>query len=213
MANYTKLRTQRDLRAARHAFHALFRNGLSCDQPVLHPGSGVILWGIRNEFTEEQYRILTDTAMAEGDTEAYVSFLGGYKGDNTSGGELPPDFELADHLRFELNLYPPRDLGDDWWRIIEHVIYSPRGTWGVMTSLELHGIAVGSAAFRSRFLASPLFADSLPRFLAYWKDARDRIEGRTSWVPTLLENVYGIAEAETILREFGEPRHTWSRNG
>jgi len=213
MANYEKLRTQRDLRAARDAFHALFRNGLSCDQPVLHPGSGVILWGIRNELTEKQYRVLTDAATAEGDTEAFVSFLGGYKGGDTSSDELPPDFELADHLRFDLELYPPRDFGDDWWRIIEHVIYSPQGTWGVMISLELHGIAVGSAAFRSHLLASPLFADSLPQFLAYCKDARDRIQGRTSWVPALLDNVYGVGPAEKILAEFREPRETWFRNG
>src|SRR5437899_10291764 len=102
MANYQKLRTQRDLRAARDAFHALFRNGLSCDQPVLHPGSGVILWGIRNELTEKQYRVLTDAATAEGDTEAYVSFLGGCNGGKTSSEELPRDSELADGLRFNV---------------------------------------------------------------------------------------------------------------
>jgi hypothetical protein len=213
MANYEKLRTQRDLRAARDAFHALFRNGLSSDQPVLHPGSAVILWDIRNELTEEQFRVLTDAATAEGDTEAYVSFLGGYKGAQTNSDEAPADFELADHLRFDLELYPPRDFGDDWWRIIEHVIYSPQGTWGLMTSLELHGIAVGSAAFRSRILASPLFVDSLPQFLAYCKDARDRIQGRTSWVPALIENVYGVGPAQRILADFGEPRQTWFRNG
>lgn len=212
MANYKKLQTQPDLRAARDAFHALFRNGLSSDQPVVHPGSGVILWNIRNELTERQYRVLTDAASAERDTEAYVSFLGGYKGAKTSSDEVSPDFELADHLRFDLELYPPRDFGDDWWRIIEHVIYSPHGTWGVMTSLELHGIAVGSAAFRSRLLASPLFADSLPQFLAYCKDARDRIQGRTSWVPSLLDNVYGVGPAEKILADFGEPHETWFRN-
>src|SRR5687768_6387720 len=104
MATYRKLRTQSDLRAARDAFHALFRNGLSFDQPLVHPGSGVILWNIRNELTERQYRVLTDAASAERDTEAYVSFLGGYKGAEKSSDEVPPDFELADHLRFDLQL-------------------------------------------------------------------------------------------------------------
>jgi hypothetical protein len=173
----------------------------------------VILWDIRNELTEAQYRVLTDAATAEGDTEAYVSFLGGYHGAGTSSDEVPPDFELADHLRFDLELYPPRDFGDDWWQIIEHVIYSPKGTWGLMTSLDLHGIAVGSSVFRSRLLASPLFANSLPQFLAHCKDARDRIQGRMSWVPGLLDNVYGEEPAERILTEFGEPRGTWLRNG
>jgi len=173
----------------------------------------VILWDIRNELTEAQYRVLTDAATAEGDTEAYVSFLGGYHGAGTSSDEVPPDFELADHLRFDLELFPPRDFGDDWWQIIEHVIYSPKGTWGLMTSLDLHGIAVGSSVFRSRPLASPLFANSLPQFLAHCKDARDRIQGRMSWVPGLLDNVYGEEPAERILTEFGEPRGTWLRNG
>jgi hypothetical protein len=213
MATYKKLRGERDLRAAKDAFHALFRNGLSCDQPVLHPGSGVILWDIRNELAEEQYRVLADAATAEGDTEAYVSFLGGYHGAGKASGDIPPDFELADHLRFDLELYPPRDFGDEWWRIIEHVIYSPKGKWGLMTSLELHGIAVGSAGFRSRLLASPLFANSLPQFLAYCKDARDRLQGRVSWIPALLDNVYGGEAAVRILADFGEPRETWFRNG
>jgi hypothetical protein len=213
MATYTKLLGQRDILAANDAFHALFRNGLSCDQPVLRPGSGVILWGIRNELSAEQYRVLHDAATAEGDAEAYVSFLGNYHGAQKNSGEIPPDFELADHFRFDLALYPPRDFGDDWWRIIEHVIYSPKGTWGLMTSLELHGIAVGSATFRSRLLASTLFADSLPQFLAYCKDARDRLQGRVSWVPALLDNVYGEEAAERLLRGFGEPRETWFCNG
>ena len=213
MATYKKLRTQSDLRAARDAFHALFRNGISCDQPVRHPGSAVILWDVRNEFSEEQYRAVAAAALAGGDTEAYVSFLGGYAGDHGHGVDLPPDFELAEHLRFNLQLYPPRDFGDDWWRIIEHVIYSPRGTWGVMTSLEWHAIAVGSEGFRARLLASPMFGNSLQMFLENWKDSRERLNGRTSWVPGLLENVYGTAEAETILAAFGQPRHTWSKNG
>jgi len=212
MGTYRKLLGQRDLRAAKDAFHALFRNGLSCDQPVLSPGSGVILWDIRNELTEEHHRVLASAATAEGDTEAYVSFLGGYHGAAENSGEVPPDFELADHILFDLELYPPRDFGDEWWRIVEHVIYSPTGRWGLMTSLELHAIAVGSVEFRSRLLASPLFADSLSRFLGYCRDARDRLQGQVSWVPALLDNVYGET-AERILADFGEPRATWFRNG
>lgn len=212
MAHYVKLRSQRDLRAAKDAFHMLFRNGNSCDRPVLHPGSGVILWNIRNELTEEQYRVLAAAAQSEGDSEAYVSFLGGYEGRTADGDELPADFEITDHLRFNLELYPPRDFGEDWWRIIEHVIYSPRGTWGVMTSLEWHAIAVGSSTFRTQLLASSLFANSLQLFLRNWKDSRDRLGGRVSWVPELLANTYGEAAAEEILLAFGEPRDTWFRN-
>jgi len=213
MAYYTKLRSEPDLQAASDAFHALFRHGLSCDQPVFHPGSGIILWGIRNEFSEEQFRILREAALAEGDSEAYVSFIGDYQGGYREGNRLPADFEISDHLRFNLELYPPRDFGEDWWHIVEHAIYSPRGAWGVMTSLEWHAVAVGSANFRARLGVSPIFRDSLEGFLENWRDSRERLGGRTAWVPELLENVYGTAEADEIFARFRQPREAWRRNG
>jgi hypothetical protein len=210
MTTYARLYSQSDLVSARDAFHTLFRNALTCDQPLLRPGGGIILWDIRIELSEEQHRSLA--AAAEGGTEAYLSYLGGYEGGQTDKDQLCPDFELSAHYRFDLALFPPRDFGEDWYRMAEHAIYSPHGTWGIITSFEWHGIAAGSDAFRASLLGSPVFADSLGQFLACWKDCRDRLKGRTSWVPVLLENVYGVAEADRILVEFGEPHATWSRN-
>jgi hypothetical protein len=95
----------------------------------------------------------------------------------------------------------------------EHAIYSPRGEWGVLVSLDHFGIAVGSEAIRSKLLDAPVLASSLEDVLGEWKDARDRLQGRTAWVHTLLENVYGSARAERILAQFREPPETWLRNG
>jgi len=205
---FVRLHTQSDLLAARDAFHALFRNGLSCDQPLRYPGTGVILWDIRIDLNEDQYRALAAAGAIESDTEAYLSYLGDYEGDQGSDGRLSPDFELSGHYRFDLKLFPPRDFGEDWHGMAEHAIYSPRGTWGIMTSLEWHGIAVGSDAFRTKLSEAQVFANSLERFLAYWKDCRDRLGAKTSWIPLLLDNVYG-GQADQILVDFGEPRERW----
>lgn len=172
----------------------------------------MILYGVRNELSEEQFRVIADAALRAGDTDAYISFLGGYGGWGTPNDTLHPDFELADHLRFDLAMYPPRDFGDDWWKIIEHVIYSPHGAWGVMTSLEGYALAAGPASFREQLIESDIFAGSLERFLAEWKTARDRSEARTSWIPTLLDNLYGPSETDRVLANLNEPRETWSRN-
>lgn len=211
MAQYVKVSSQKELRAARDAFRLLFRNTDLGDQPLRSPGSGVLLWPIRYELTEEQYRPLASAAMAEGDTESYLSYLYGYKGDD--GDELSADFEMVAHYRFDLRLFPPRDFGEEWFGMAEHVIYSPRGAWGVLVSLDDYAVAVGSRTFRSTLLEAPVFANSLEGVLEQWKDGRDRLRGRTSWVPALLENVYGATRAGQILAEFREPPDTWLRNG
>jgi hypothetical protein len=53
-----RLRRQTDLQAARRAFHRLFRNGISCGQPVVVSGSAAILWGIRHQLSEEQFEVI-----------------------------------------------------------------------------------------------------------------------------------------------------------
>jgi len=205
-----KLHDQRDLRAAWAAFHSVCRNALTCDRPLRRSGSGVILFVGQVEFDEEQYRLIEAAARADGDTDAYLSFLNGYEGDDGEDGGAGPLFEPRDHYRFNLRVFPPRDF-DEWFPFGEHVIYSPRGTWAVMTSLERHAIAIGSSNFRSTLVGSPLFSASLAKVLERWTHARDRLGGRTSWIPALLDNVYGAEEADRLLTEFGEPREKWLR--
>lgn len=203
-----KLYDQSDLRAAWAAFHSLCRNALTLDRPLRRPGSGAILFVGQVEFDEEQYRVIEAAARAEGDTDAYLSFLHGYEGDDGDDGGAGPSFDRHDHYRFDLRVFPPRDF-DEWFPFGEHAIYSPRGAWVVLTSLERHAIAIGSPKFRSALLESPLFSASLSTFLERWKHSRDRLGARTSCVPALMDNVYGPEEADRLLTQFGEPRERW----
>jgi hypothetical protein len=101
MAQYLRVHSQKDLRAARDAFRVLFRNADLGDQPLRSPGSGVLLCPIRYEFTEEQYRTFASAAVAEGDTEGHLSYLDGYEAEDCD--EVSADFEMATHYRFDLS--------------------------------------------------------------------------------------------------------------
>jgi hypothetical protein len=210
MPEHVLLRGRSDIIAAWEAFRILFRSGLSCDQPLRIPGSGAILADVRLEMTEEQYAVVAKAAVAAGDTLTYVSFLGTYEG--TAQEEMPDDFEMGPHFRTTLDEDPLRQIGDEAPPMSEYVMYSPRGIWGVMVSLEWHAIITGPADFRLRVTSAPVFSDSVRQFLGQWRTSRDRYSGRTSWVPELIENVYGIERARQILAEFGEPRERWTRD-
>jgi hypothetical protein len=201
---YVRLYNTSHLLLARNAFRQLFRNTISTDQPLR---SGTLLRDVHYELTAAQYAVISAAAVFEGDIEAYLSYLGGYEDDDSV--ELSSYFELIAHFRFDLRLYPPRDFGEDWGRMAEHVIYSSRGTWGVMITLDGWGIAAGSQAFRSRLLESAEFAGSWRGVLDNWKDTRERLHGHVPWVPDLLANVYGTAGARAILANFGEPADRW----
>jgi len=214
MAPYVRLVNRSAVENAWKAFHALFRNARTCDQPLRCPGSGVILMDVRIEMTRAQYAVLAEAAMAEGDTEAYLSFLGGTQPYVGSDQEMSDDFELGPHFQFNLGMNPLEQLDEgDRCPQSEYVLYSPRGAWGILVSVEWHAIAVGSASFRSRLVASSQFSDSVQSFLKYWKDSRDRLRGRTGWIPDFIENVYGRIEGARILSEFGDSRETWACNG
>ena len=214
MAAYVRVVNRSAGESAWKAFHALFRNALTCDQPLRCPGSGVILMDVRIEMTRAQYAVLAEAAIAEGDTEAYLSFLGGTQPYMGSDQEMSDDFELGPHFQVNLDMNPLEQLDeDDRSPQSEYVLYSPRGVWGILVSVEWHAIAVGSASFRSRLVSSSQFSDSVQSFLKYWKDSRDRLHGRTGWIPDLIENVYGRIDGARILSEFGDSRETWACNG
>jgi hypothetical protein len=207
--NQRQLNNRQAIKSAWTAFHALFRNAIAVDQPLLTPGSGIILWDVRSELTEEQFVPIAAAVAQEGDDEAYLSFLGDYQGNAST---MTDDFEIGAHYRISLDRNPAEALGEDWPAFSEYALYSPRGIWGIVTSLEWHAIAVGTEAFRSRLSAASPFVDSLEQFLEYWRDSRDRLHGRTAWLPDLLGNVYGADNASKILAKFGDSA-AWTRNG
>jgi len=84
-----------------------------------------------------------------------------------------------------------RDLGRVG--VLENAIYSPRGIWGVLISHEDHAIV---GAKEQRFIDVlkthfPEFSAARDEFLAYWSDVKARREADVSWLPSLLQHVYG----------------------
>jgi len=113
MPEHVRPYSQNDLRAARDAFRLLFRNADLGDRPLRSPGVGLLLGPIRYGLNEDQYRALASAAMAEGDTECYLSYLCGYEDDDRE--DVSADFELAPHYRFDLRLFPSLALGSVVW--------------------------------------------------------------------------------------------------
>lgn len=78
--------------------------------------------------------------------------------------------------------------------IIEHVLFSPAGRWGVLTTEEEVAFVAGSEAFIAvleRDLTEPVDE----RVEAFLRDQRSLASAGSdvAWVPTVLEHVFGSA--------------------
>jgi hypothetical protein len=88
--------------------------------------------------------------------------------------------------------------------IMEYILYSPQGIWGIVSSDETHGVLGGSDSFVNEVTHSISEIDNqVLDFLEYWKkfkkDYPEKVNA--SWMEMLLKNVYGEAQAEQLLRQ------------
>jgi hypothetical protein len=88
----------------------------------------------------------------------------------------------------------------DYPFVLENVLYSPSGQWGIMVSHEEHALLGGSTQFMSR-LQDKLPPDSLEEFLSFWKYARDHYQANIAWLPKQLIHVYGYETAQRLLSD------------
>ncbi|MGK7954041.1 MAG: hypothetical protein AB4063_02045 [Crocosphaera sp.] len=88
---------------------------------------------------------------------------------------------------------------DDW---IEYVIYSQRGTWGLMISHERHGILAGSSQFITiiRQFVSNL-DDQVYLFLDKIESLSFSPNATLEWVPELLYHIYNKEKAQEMLSQ------------
>lgn len=80
--------------------------------------------------------------------------------------------------------------------VIEHVLFSPAGRWGVLTTDEEFAFVAGSQAFidvLERGLTEPVEE----RVEALLRDQRSLASAGSdvAWVPTVLEHLFGSASA------------------
>lgn len=88
--------------------------------------------------------------------------------------------------------------------IMEYILYSPQGIWGIVSSDEMHGALGGSDIFVNEVirLVSKI-DDQVLDFLAYWKKLKKDYPEKVnaSWMEMLLNNVYDEAQAQQLLRQ------------
>jgi hypothetical protein len=88
--------------------------------------------------------------------------------------------------------------------VLEHVLYSPDGRWGIMLSHEQHALLGGSSAFVDSMCKIIPGFDDLKQVLTFLSDWKYYATGRgadVSWIPGLLTQVYGAQTAQQLLAE------------
>ncbi len=89
--------------------------------------------------------------------------------------------------------------------IIENILYSPKGEWGIVSSDEFHCVIGGSINFTSSLEKQiPNLNDQLIDFLEFWKSyflMNSKLD--LSWLKLLIPYIYGDIEGEKILKKHG----------
>ena len=86
--------------------------------------------------------------------------------------------------------------------IMEYILYSPQGIWGIVSSDETHGILGGSDLFVNEITQSVSeINNQVLDFLEYWKKFKKEYPEKVnaSWMEILLKNIYGEVQAERLL--------------
>jgi hypothetical protein len=98
---------------------------------------------------------------------------------------------------------PLSDIKDYGERIgaAENAIYSTVGGWGIICSHEDHALIGGSEKMIDRFrLDIPDLMDRVYEFLDVWLYYHERNRADISWIPGLLQHIYGEADAPKIIK-------------
>jgi len=189
------LETPEELRCAEAAGSQVFRSfDVHGSQPFRESMvARLLVYPIDYTMLEsDQFGALAAAAAAVGDRTAYLAAYG----DPEAGWQGTYDRRLVALDDF-LDYKPHGTL------ILEHVLYSPQGVWGLATSDGNYAVAGGSQTF----------VDTLRRHLSWREDealrafVRDSREiGRDaayveSWLRPLLEHVYGENGAAELWNE------------
>jgi hypothetical protein len=86
--------------------------------------------------------------------------------------------------------------------VMDYILYSPQGLWGIVSSDESHGVFGGTASFVNEVVQFiPEIDPQVLDFLEYWKKFKKEYPEKvnTGWMESLLKNIYGEAQAEKLL--------------
>lgn len=180
----------------------ILRQVFSTDDPFGQPFTANI--PARRIIHEYFYQIesplleaIVDAASSIGDSGFYFSTLWRPKDEVT---------EEAYHWYIPFEEISTYVTGDDEGLgrslILENVLYSPQGKWGVMMSHEHHGLLGGSQEFmeKVRQLVPNLDLQvfSFLKHWQYWKNEPGSI--KADWMSGLLTHIYGEELAQIMLK-------------
>jgi hypothetical protein len=188
---------------------------------VLHPNitRRAILYPIWGDPDKELLEAIFNSAKKVGDTGCYLTNLNRY-----------PDVENEiNHCYIPLSSFETFVNSQSLVNIIlESIIYSASGSWGLMISHEHHGVLGGDSEFMEsmrQFL--PDLDTQIHSWLLYFKEEKEyksfnNLSGLTKeekeyrsfnnltgltldWLPTLLIHIYGDKYASTLLKQYSLP--------
>lgn len=192
-----RITNRRKIRLAHNALVKVFQH---CD-PFNRPFSShiqrkaILCETASNIPNREQFTALCKAAGSIGEETAFVFGCGNkstsfWKRGKREYWELSLDLESYDDYGY--GQYT--SAGDQFaqYSVLEHVIISPKGSWGILTSYEDHAVMGGSESFMAAFENNYHdFAIDLKRFYELWQYNLHNFHSKIGWIKGLLENVYG----------------------
>jgi hypothetical protein len=172
-----------------------------------------ILYRFKYELDSLTCAALISAASSVGDSGCYFSLLG----EQESGSWNPIELDACPkHCYIPFSIFPSIYMQKEhtdyslisFFFVLEHVIYSPSGQWGIMFSHEGHCLLGCVSQFMEQFSSFiPDLDDQIEQFLEFWKSCKDNeLPGLDlDWLPALLEGTYGQEIAYALLRQFKLP--------
>lgn len=146
---------------------------------------------------EQKKSIESCVGQYYGDDGFFVSALGGshHKDNIPSESWYVPFNEYEDFYR---HIPVPSVL------VLENIMYSQRGNWGIISSDEWHAVIGGANDFIQLLnKAIPDLDDQVFGFLNLWNAYHKDYGTKVDWLPTLMGHVYGEEQGKNILLENG----------
>jgi hypothetical protein len=188
------LDTPEQLREAETVAHRVFQSiGTGTRNPFREQiEARTLIYPIDYTMLDEgQFQAVGAAAASVGDQSAYLAPYGtleaGWAG-------------TYDHSLVALDSYS--DYRPGGALILEHLLYSPHGTWGLVTSDDGEALVGGSQGF-VKVLRDRLAEKEGVMVRAFVRDSKDmgRGGGNVEWLQPLLVHLYGKARAQRLWDE------------
>lgn len=176
----------RQIEDMKRAFHGVFRSTDPFVQPLQPDVVGrAILFPSWENFRDYEWEAMIIAAASVGDYHAYFSSVEGH---------LP----FNAHLHFRVRLIEgshgavmERLFGYGYVPFVHSALYSPSGTWGALTSHNIHAVVGGPLQFVEELGFAYDLNAAVLSFLQSWKRNETVWQVDVSWAGQLVQHVFG----------------------